>query len=112
MITDSDTIYRSLTREEHYKIITEAFRMIDVDENGFAVRMKGKKTSTVERDVETIAQTFKGAKIDIKYIVNTEKIEIKSLLIIFLVCEGAVLFIHITFIYNFTELDRNILKTL
>ena len=66
MITDSDTIYRSLTREEHYKIITEAFRMIDVDENGFAVRMKGKKTSTVERDVETIAQTFKGAKIDIK----------------------------------------------
>ena len=66
LITDSDTIYRSLTRPEHYALITEAFSMIGVDGNGFAVQMKGKKVNVADQGVETIAQTFKGAKIEIK----------------------------------------------
>ena len=36
LITNSDTIYRSLKREEHYKLLEEAFALVGVDKDGFA----------------------------------------------------------------------------
>ena len=66
LITDSDTIYRSLMREEHYALITEAFAAVGVGKDEFTVRMKGKAVNIVQRDVDQITQTFKGAKIEIK----------------------------------------------
>ncbi len=66
LITESSTIYNSLLRAEHYALLTEAFALIGVGADGFAVRMQGKKADFTERDVAQIAQTFKGAKIEIK----------------------------------------------
>ncbi len=66
LITESTTIYNSLTRPEHYTLLGEAFSMVGVSKDGFAVRMRGKKVDTVDSEVEQIAQTFKGAKMEIK----------------------------------------------
>ena len=66
LITDSDTIYRSLNRPENYALLEEAFGMVGVEKDAFAVRIKNKKVDSVDRELEQIAQTFKGAKIEIK----------------------------------------------
>ncbi len=66
LYTTSDTIYRSLTKEQHYTLIKDAFAAIGIDEDGFAVRMKGKPTDGIARDIESIKQTFSGVKIDVK----------------------------------------------
>ena len=66
LYTTSDTIYRSLTKEQHYTLIKDAFTAIGIDEDGFAVRMKGKPTDGIARDIESIKQTFSGVKIDVK----------------------------------------------
>ena len=66
LITESETIYRSLQREEHYKILEEAFAVVGVEKDGFAVKLKGKKLNGLEQEIEQIAQTFKGAKMEIK----------------------------------------------
>ncbi len=64
--TQSDTIYRSLTKPEHHAILKGTFAGIGIDENGFEVRLKGKETDNFNRDVEEIQKTFSGVKIEIK----------------------------------------------
>ena len=66
LYTTSDTIYRSLTKEQHYALIKDAFAAIGITEDAFAVRMKGKQSDGVAADIESIKQTFSGVKIDIK----------------------------------------------
>lgn len=66
LITDSETIYRSLMREDHYKMLEESFAMVGVEKDGFAVKLKGKQLNGIDQEIEQIAQTFKGAKIEIK----------------------------------------------
>ena len=66
LYTQSDTIYRSLTKPEHYAILKETFAAIGIDETGFAVKLKGKETDNFNRSVEEIKNTFSGVKIDIK----------------------------------------------
>ncbi|MBQ9728639.1 MAG: DNA polymerase III subunit gamma/tau [Clostridia bacterium] len=64
--TQSDTIFRSLTKEEHYSMIAEAFRGIGIAEGGFDVRLKGKKTDEFNQSLNELKQTFQGVKIEIK----------------------------------------------
>ena len=66
LTTASDTIYRSLKKEEHYALIGQAFAAIGVDEGSFDVRLKGKKTDTFHKGVETIRETFGGINVEIK----------------------------------------------
>ena len=66
LYTTSDTIYRSLTKEQHYALIKDAFAAIGITEDGFAVRKKGKQSDGIAADIESIKQTFSGVKIDIK----------------------------------------------
>ena len=66
LYTDSDTIYRSLSKPEHYGLIRDSFAGIGIDESGFAVKLRGKAGNTVNDDVETIKETFRGTKMDIK----------------------------------------------
>jgi hypothetical protein len=66
LYTQSDTIYRSLTKSEHYAILKETFAGIGIDENGFSVQLKGKETDDFNKNVEEIKSTFSGVKVEIK----------------------------------------------
>jgi hypothetical protein len=66
LYTQSDTIYRSLTKSEHYAILKETFAGIGIDESGFSVQLKGKETDDFNKNVEEIKSTFSGVKVEIK----------------------------------------------
>ena len=66
LTTASDTIYRSLKKEEHYALIAQAFDGIGIQEGGFDVRLKGKKTDTFNKGVNAIKETFGGVNVEIK----------------------------------------------
>ncbi len=64
--TQSETAYRSLMREDHYALITQAFAAIGIDSDGFEIRLRGKKTDDFNKAVEEIKSTFGGVKVDVK----------------------------------------------
>ncbi|MBQ7369021.1 MAG: DNA polymerase III subunit gamma/tau [Clostridia bacterium] len=64
--TQSDTIYRSLTKPEHYELIKAAFAALGMAENGFSVRMQGKQSDDFNEKLAEIKETFGGVKIDVK----------------------------------------------
>ena len=66
LYTGSETIYRSLTKPEHYALIKDAFAAIGIEESGFALQLRGKKTDGFEQGVEKIKQTFGGVKVEVK----------------------------------------------
>ena len=66
LCTGSETIYRSLTKPEHYALIKDAFAAIGIEESGFALRLRGKQSDGFEQGVEKIKQTFGGVKVEVK----------------------------------------------
>lgn len=66
LYTTSDTVYRSLTKPEHYASITQAFAEMGVAADGFAVRIRGKQSDDFQKAVNEIKSTFDGVKVDIK----------------------------------------------
>ena len=64
--TESETIYNSLVKAEHYPIIKASFEGIGIGEDGFAISLKGKSADSFNKDLETLKETFGGVKIDIK----------------------------------------------
>ena len=65
LYTQSETIFRSLKKEEHFALIAQACEEIGLG-NGFDVRLKGKKTDEFQKKVEAVKETFGGVKIDVK----------------------------------------------
>ncbi len=65
LYTQSETIFRSLKKEEHFALIAQACQEIGLG-NGFDVRLKGKKTDEFQKKVDAVKETFGGVKIDIK----------------------------------------------
>ena len=66
LYTTSDTIYRSLTKPEHYAAIGQAFAEMGLAEGQFAVRLRGKQSDDFQKSVNEIKNTFEGVKIDMK----------------------------------------------
>ncbi len=66
LITESESIYRSLTKPEHYQIIEQTFQSIGIEQDGFAIRQRGKKSDDFNKGVEELKQKFAGVKIDVK----------------------------------------------
>ncbi len=64
--SDLETAYKLLIKEENYRLIAQAFAAIGIDEDGFAIRMKGKKTDDFQKGVDEIKETFGGVKIETK----------------------------------------------
>ena len=64
--TQSDTIYRSLKKPEHDKLIQGAFEAIGIGVGGFDVRLQGKPSDDFNEKVEEIKETFGGVKVEIK----------------------------------------------
>ena len=65
LYTQSETIYRSLKKEDHFALIAQACAEIGLG-NGFDVRLKGKKTDEFQKKADEVKETFGGVKIDIK----------------------------------------------
>ena len=65
LYTQSETIHRSLRKEEHFALIAQACAEIGLGD-GFDVRLKGKKTDEFQKKVDEVKETFGGVKIDIK----------------------------------------------
>lgn len=66
LYTQSETAFRSLTREDHYSLITQAFAAIGMGEGSFEIRLRGKKSDAFNKAAEEIKATFNGVKVDIK----------------------------------------------
>ena len=62
--TQSDTVFRSLKKEEHFALIASALAEVGIED--FDLRLKGKQSDDFNRGVEKIKETFGGVKIDIK----------------------------------------------
>ncbi|MBE7100463.1 MAG: DNA polymerase III subunit gamma/tau [Clostridiales bacterium] len=65
LYTQSETIYRSLKKEDHLALIAQACAEIGLGD-GFDVRLKGKKADEFQKKVDEIKETFGGVKVDIK----------------------------------------------
>ena len=66
LYTTSDTIYRSLTKPEHYALIGQAFAELGLEQGQFEIRLRGKESDGFQKAVEEIKSTFEGVKVDIK----------------------------------------------
>ena len=66
LYTQSETAYRSLTREDHYALIAQAFAAIGMGEDSFEIRLRGKKSDAFNKAVEEVKSTFNGVKVDVK----------------------------------------------
>ncbi|MBO5239801.1 MAG: DNA polymerase III subunit gamma/tau [Clostridia bacterium] len=64
--TQSDTIYRSLVKPEHYALVKNAFEAIGISESGFNLRLQGKPSDDFNQKLEEIKQTFQGVSVEIK----------------------------------------------
>ena len=66
LYTTSDTIYRSLTKPDHYAAIAQAFADMGLEDGQFAVRLRGKQSDDFQKSVNEIKSTFEGVKVEIK----------------------------------------------
>ena len=66
LYTESDTVYRSLKKPEHFALIEQAFAAIGIAADGFDVRLKGKKSDAFKAGVDELQDTFGGVKVDVK----------------------------------------------
>ena len=64
--TQSDTVYRSLKKEEHYALIAQGFANIGVETFGFDLRLRGKPSDDFQKKVEQIKETFGGVNVVVK----------------------------------------------
>ncbi len=66
LYTNSDTVFRSLSKPEHQNLIATAFENVGIAADGFALRLRAKQSEGFQKGVEEIKATFNGVKIEIK----------------------------------------------
>ena len=66
LYTESDTVYRSLKKPDHFNLLTQAVEAIGVAADCFDIRLKGKKADAFQEGANQIKDTFVGVKIDVK----------------------------------------------
>lgn len=64
--TQSETIFRSLKKEQHYELIKTAFEAIGIMESEFDLRLHGKPSDDFNKSLDEIKSTFQGVKVEIK----------------------------------------------
>ena len=64
LFTTSDTVFRSLKKENHYALIEQALTEVGVGQ--FELRLRGKKGDDFQQGVNEIKETFGGVKVEIK----------------------------------------------
>ncbi len=66
LYTESETIFRSLKKEDHYALITQAFEAVGITADGFEIRLRGKQSDEFNKRMDELKDTFGGVKIEIK----------------------------------------------
>ena len=66
LYTTSDTIFRSLSKPEHYSLISQALLELGLSDNEFDVRLKGKQSDEFNKSLNELKETFGGVKIEVK----------------------------------------------
>ena len=64
--TESETMYNSIKKEEHYALVCQAFAAIGIEQNAFAVRLKSRQADTFTKGLEALKENFPSTKIEIK----------------------------------------------
>ena len=64
--TESETMYNSMKKEDHYALICQAFAAIGMEESAFALRLKSRKADTFTKGLEALKERFPSTKIEIK----------------------------------------------
>ena len=64
LYTESETIYSSLTKEDHRALVEQAFAAIGLTD--FEIRLRGKKGDDFNRSLSELKEKFSDVKIDIK----------------------------------------------
>ena len=64
--TESESMYRSLMKAEHYALLGQAFEAVGMNEGSFTVRLRGKKADDFNKGFEEIKTRFAGVKVDLK----------------------------------------------
>lgn len=64
LYTESETIYSSLTKEDHRTLVEQAFAAIGLTD--FEIRLRGKKGDNFNRSLSELKEKFSDVKIDIK----------------------------------------------
>ena len=64
--TESETMYNSIKKEEHYALVCQAFAAIGMEESAFALRLKSRKADGFTKGLEALKESFPSTKIEIK----------------------------------------------
>ena len=64
--TESETMYNSMSKEEHYALIRQAFEAIGIPQSGFDIRLKAKQADTFTKSLHALKETFPTTKIEVK----------------------------------------------
>ena len=64
--TQSETMYQSMTKPEHYALIAQAFEAIGMGAGSFDIRLKSKQADNFTKSFNALKETFPTTKIEIK----------------------------------------------
>ena len=66
LMTDLELAYKGLVKPDNYAIIKSVLESMGISEDGFELRLKGKKTDDFNAGLEKLKSDFQGVKIDVK----------------------------------------------
>ncbi len=66
LYTESETMYNSMVKEDHYALIRQAFEAIGISASGFDLRLKQKQADTFTKSFNELKETFPSTKIEIE----------------------------------------------
>ena len=64
--TESDTIYRSLIKPEHYALMEEVFAEMGIGKEDFKIEKRSKVTDEFQKQVDKVKETFAGVPVEVK----------------------------------------------
>ena len=66
LITDLELAYKGLMKTDNYATVKSVLEGLGIPEDGFEIRLKGKKADDFNAGLEALKATFQGLKIDVK----------------------------------------------
>ena len=66
LATDSETMFNSITKPEHYALVAQAFELIGIGAGQFDVRLKSKQTDTFTKSFNELKESFPSTNIEVK----------------------------------------------
>ena len=66
LYTESDTVFRSLTKDKHLELIRQAFAELGFADGEYDIRLRGKQSDEFNKSLNELRETFKGVPIEVK----------------------------------------------